>query len=71
MCREVALLKINVERAEWDVLAGISDADWPKVRRPFVLLVAVEMEVASPGLAGRDALTHVQPLPCSRSSNLG
>lgn len=29
--REVALLKINVERAEWDVLAGVDDADWPKV----------------------------------------
>jgi hypothetical protein len=29
--REVGLLKINVERAEWDVLAGIADRDWPKV----------------------------------------
>lgn len=31
-CREVGLLKINVERAEWDVLAGIAEQDWPKVR---------------------------------------
>eukprot|EP00878_Enallax_costatus_P010935 GHUV01011421.1.p3 GENE.GHUV01011421.1~~GHUV01011421.1.p3 ORF type:complete len:109 (-),score=23.71 GHUV01011421.1:363-689(-) len=31
MCSEVGLLKINVERAEWDVLAGIADKDWPKV----------------------------------------
>lgn len=30
---EVGLLKINVERAEWDVLAGVDDADWPKVRQ--------------------------------------
>jgi FkbM family methyltransferase len=27
----VALLKIDVERAELDVLAGISDADWPRI----------------------------------------
>lgn len=32
-CREVGLLKINVERAEWDVLAGVADEDWPKVQR--------------------------------------
>jgi hypothetical protein len=31
-CREVGLLKINVERAEMDVLAGIQEQDWPKVR---------------------------------------
>lgn len=31
LCREVGLLKINVERAEWDVLAGIQPQDWPKV----------------------------------------
>jgi hypothetical protein len=30
-CREVGLLKINVERAEMDVLAGIQEQDWPKV----------------------------------------
>lgn len=30
-CSEVGLLKINVERAEWDVLAGIADKDWQKV----------------------------------------
>jgi hypothetical protein len=29
--REVGLLKINVERAESDVLAGIKEQDWPKV----------------------------------------
>lgn len=33
LCREVGLLKINVERAEWDVLAGIQPQDWPKVRQ--------------------------------------
>jgi hypothetical protein len=31
LCREVGLLKINVERAEWDVLAGIQPHDWAKV----------------------------------------
>lgn len=31
--KEVGLLKINVERAEWDVLAGIQPQDWPKVRQ--------------------------------------
>eukprot|EP00878_Enallax_costatus_P029668 GHUV01032209.1.p1 GENE.GHUV01032209.1~~GHUV01032209.1.p1 ORF type:complete len:169 (+),score=35.70 GHUV01032209.1:303-809(+) len=33
---EVGLLKINVERAEWDVLAGIADKDWPKIRQVSV-----------------------------------
>lgn len=31
--KDVGLLKINVERAEWDVLAGIQEQDWPKVRQ--------------------------------------
>jgi 31-O-methyltransferase len=29
----VDLLKIDVERSELDVLAGIEDADWPKIRQ--------------------------------------
>ena len=29
----IALLKIDVERAELDVLSGIEDADWPRVQR--------------------------------------
>jgi FkbM family methyltransferase len=29
---EVALLKIDVERAELDVLRGIADGDWPRIR---------------------------------------
>ncbi len=29
---EIGLLKIDVERAELDVLHGISDADWPRIR---------------------------------------
>ncbi len=29
----VDLLKIDVERAELDVLAGLGDADWPKIRQ--------------------------------------
>jgi hypothetical protein len=29
----VGLLKLNVERAEWDCLMGIQDKDWPKIRQ--------------------------------------
>ncbi len=29
----VDLLKINVEKSEWDVLQGISAGDWPKIRQ--------------------------------------
>ncbi len=29
---EVALLKVDVERAELDVLEGIEDTDWPRIR---------------------------------------
>jgi len=32
----VDLIKINVEKAECDVLAGLSDRDWPKVRQVVV-----------------------------------
>lgn len=33
---QVALLKIDVERAELDVLAGLDDADWPKLAQLVV-----------------------------------
>ncbi|MEU2153837.1 MupA/Atu3671 family FMN-dependent luciferase-like monooxygenase [Streptomyces sp. NPDC019396] len=36
---DIGLLKVDVERAELDVLAGLDDADWPRVRQ-----VAVEVE---------------------------
>jgi amino acid adenylation domain-containing protein/FkbM family methyltransferase len=36
--RGIDLLKIDVEKSEHDVLAGISDADWPQIRQ-----VAVEV----------------------------
>jgi FkbM family methyltransferase len=29
---EIGLLKIDVERAELDVLRGVTDADWPRIR---------------------------------------
>ncbi len=29
----VDLLKVDVERAELDVLRGIADGDWPKIRQ--------------------------------------
>jgi amino acid adenylation domain-containing protein/FkbM family methyltransferase len=32
----IDLLKIDVEKAEWDVLQGIDSADWPKIRQVVV-----------------------------------
>jgi hypothetical protein len=31
--REVSLLKVNVERAEWDVLQGIREEHWGRIRQ--------------------------------------
>jgi FkbM family methyltransferase len=33
---EVDLLKIDVERAELDVLAGVEESDWPKIRQVVI-----------------------------------
>ncbi len=30
---QIDLLKIVVQKSEWDVLAGIAEADWPKIRQ--------------------------------------
>lgn len=49
-CREVGLLKINVERAEWDVLAGVIDQDWPKVRKVMLYSPACHAEVYGGGV---------------------
>jgi FkbM family methyltransferase len=32
----IDLLKIDVEKAEWDVLSGIDDSDWPKIRQVVI-----------------------------------
>lgn len=32
----IDLLKVDVERAEWDVLNGIDEADWPKIQQAVV-----------------------------------
>jgi 31-O-methyltransferase len=45
----VALLKIDVERAELDVLAGIDDADWPKLAQ---LVVEVHDEERRAAVSG-------------------
>jgi hypothetical protein len=29
----IGLLKANVERAEWDVLLGVRDEHWPRIRQ--------------------------------------
>jgi amino acid adenylation domain-containing protein/FkbM family methyltransferase len=49
----VDLLKIDVQRAEMDVLRGLDEADWPKIRQ-------IVMEVHSDGRDGR--LRAVQEL---------
>ncbi|GGK33696.1 FkbM family methyltransferase [Nocardia camponoti] len=43
---EVGVLKIDVERAEFDVLMGIDDADWPRIRS-----VVAEVHDRNNGLA--------------------
>ncbi|HSF42721.1 MAG TPA: amino acid adenylation domain-containing protein [Thermoanaerobaculia bacterium] len=50
----IDLLKVDVERAELDVLGGLSDEDWPKVRQ-----VALEVD-------GRDHLAAVADILVSR-----
>ena len=37
----IDLLKVNVEKSEWDVLQGISAADWPRIRQ---LVVEVDVK---------------------------
>jgi FkbM family methyltransferase len=32
----IDLLKIDVEKAEWDVLSGIDEADWPKIQQVVI-----------------------------------
>jgi FkbM family methyltransferase len=34
--RQIDLLKIDVERAEWDVLEGIATEDWPKIKQMVI-----------------------------------
>ena len=38
----IDLLKINVEKAELDVLAGIAESDWPKIRQVVLELHNIE-----------------------------
>ncbi|MEM9985340.1 MAG: FkbM family methyltransferase, partial [Bacteroidota bacterium] len=33
---QIDFLKIDVERAEWDVLMGIEEGDWPKIQQLFI-----------------------------------
>ncbi len=37
----IDLLKVNVEKSEWDVLQGISAADWPRIRQ---LVIEVDVK---------------------------
>jgi len=47
----VDLLKVNVEKSELDVLDGLDDADWPRVRQAAVQVHDIDGRVAS--LRGR------------------
>ncbi|HEV8241011.1 MAG TPA: amino acid adenylation domain-containing protein [Thermoanaerobaculia bacterium] len=43
----IDLLKVNVEKAELDVLQGLDDADWPKVRQVVLQLHDVDGRLAT------------------------
>jgi FkbM family methyltransferase len=43
----IDLLKIDVEKAEWDVLLGIDDADWPKIRQAVIEVHDVDGRLAA------------------------
>jgi phthiocerol/phenolphthiocerol synthesis type-I polyketide synthase E len=34
--QKIDLLKVDVEKAEWDVLMGIDEEDWPKIQQVVV-----------------------------------
>jgi amino acid adenylation domain-containing protein/FkbM family methyltransferase len=55
----VDLLKIDVEKAEWDVLQGIDAADWPKIRQ-----VVVEVHDVDGRLAEVTALLDAHGFTC-------
>jgi FkbM family methyltransferase len=42
----IDLLKVDVEGAEWEVLAGIGDSDWPKIRQLVVEVHDADHRVA-------------------------
>jgi hypothetical protein len=54
-CRCVDLLKVNVERAELDVLRGVMQEEWPRVRQVSVQVHDIGGRVA----AVKDLLTSV------------
>jgi FkbM family methyltransferase len=45
--QSIDLLKIDVEKFEWDVLQGIESADWPKIRQIVVEVHHIENRVES------------------------
>jgi len=44
--RRIDLLKVDVEKSELDVLAGIDDADWPKIKQVVVEVHDIHRRVA-------------------------
>lgn len=44
--RQIDLLKIDVEKSELDVLAGIDDEDWPKIKQAVVEVHDIDQRVA-------------------------
>ncbi|KAF8062749.1 fkbM [Scenedesmus sp. PABB004] len=70
--REVGLLKINVERAEWDVLAGVDDRDWPKIRQVSAQVHDIDGRVGRTCalLRGKGFAVDVTQEPRFRACNL-
>ncbi len=70
----VDLLKIDVERAELDVLAGLDDCDWPKVQQLVMEVHDIEdrLQVVEQLLRGQCAFATVVTVqaPQLQGSNL-
>jgi amino acid adenylation domain-containing protein/FkbM family methyltransferase len=45
--KKIDLLKIDVEEAEWDVLQGTEEADWPKIRQVVVEVHDIDGRLAA------------------------
>jgi amino acid adenylation domain-containing protein/FkbM family methyltransferase len=68
---KVDLLKVNVEKSELDVLRGISDADWPKIRQTVIEIdLASNLEPIVELLKARGFDTYVEQDPLLRRTEL-
>lgn len=69
----VDLLKVDVERAELDVLAGIEDADWPRIRQVVLEVHDEDGRSASiaAALASRGFAVTPDAEPAMRGTSVG